>query len=590
MALTDIASKLKETFGGFNVVGGIQDELKIFRSIYGEAESIRIGEMDYIVINQKYRSEEYDGIPTKVSPLFFNSINHNYAIIDAETSSTLIDEVYSRVTYMQRICKSDADPDAKDIASKLKNLIGDTDISSLRVEKVIARGENSNNDANIFQCHLIKDTGVSATPDIYSFMLKNGEIKEISDSVIKQIKRSGVVKMLSDRDALDSHRSAIQKAVFDKYMDSDIDIQSVNVKSIFEISLSFLNVRLLYSEPLDVGTKTPVTRNAVFNTVYIASTGNEFDPLNENIHICDSCRRDIVDVNDASKIYKIHINTDAKDENCSTDGKTVYATGCEDCLTRCEECGSWHIDYEKFAGSQAFYSKLKLVQGRDFVKSLRSFEDINYCACRECIEWIYDEKTGTEKEHDVIAIENMAFINYAGEKIASYADYLRFFKKEKGKKNLTGAAEHIFAKNTFSKFRRELSVKTNIDIDDIIVTSAANCRKCTVCSGEFYSEAGGFGFDAGVADTEFRCDVCREMATEKVNMVTRIDGTVFLRSNIGKQRTVGKYIVTKFGNLKKISSVAINIAKPSDEDEFEEPTQSEATLAEAVAETEDELR
>ena len=107
MALTEIARKLKETFGGFDV-SGFQEELNKFRSIYSDAECIRIGEMDYIVINDVYKSEEYQDIPESTSPLFFNSINNKYAIIDAETSSTLIDEVYSRITYMQRDCESGA--------------------------------------------------------------------------------------------------------------------------------------------------------------------------------------------------------------------------------------------------------------------------------------------------------------------------------------------------------------------------------------------------------------------------------------------------------------------------------------------------
>ena len=89
--LTDIARQLKETFDGFNVAE--IPELQQFRELYGEAEAIRIGEMDYIVINQPYRSEEYSDLPEGVSPLFYNSIRKNFAIIDTETSSTLIDEV-----------------------------------------------------------------------------------------------------------------------------------------------------------------------------------------------------------------------------------------------------------------------------------------------------------------------------------------------------------------------------------------------------------------------------------------------------------------------------------------------------------------
>ena len=73
MALTDIARQLKETFEGFGV-SDLQEAVKHFCEIYGDAESIRIGEMDYIVINEIYKSKEYADVPETTSPLFFNSI------------------------------------------------------------------------------------------------------------------------------------------------------------------------------------------------------------------------------------------------------------------------------------------------------------------------------------------------------------------------------------------------------------------------------------------------------------------------------------------------------------------------------------
>ena len=88
MALTDIARQLKETFEGFGL-SEHQEELRQFRELYGDAECIRIGEMDYIVINEVYKSKEYADVAESVSPLFFNSINNSFAIIDAENSSTL---------------------------------------------------------------------------------------------------------------------------------------------------------------------------------------------------------------------------------------------------------------------------------------------------------------------------------------------------------------------------------------------------------------------------------------------------------------------------------------------------------------------
>ena len=55
MALTEIARKLKETFSGF-AVSGLKDELEQFRNTYRAAESISIGSMDYIVINDVYKN------------------------------------------------------------------------------------------------------------------------------------------------------------------------------------------------------------------------------------------------------------------------------------------------------------------------------------------------------------------------------------------------------------------------------------------------------------------------------------------------------------------------------------------------------
>ena len=74
MALTDIARQLKETFEGF---GGYEqlEELQRFREMYRDAECIRIGDMNYIVINQVYKRQEYADLGESTSPLFFSSIN-----------------------------------------------------------------------------------------------------------------------------------------------------------------------------------------------------------------------------------------------------------------------------------------------------------------------------------------------------------------------------------------------------------------------------------------------------------------------------------------------------------------------------------
>ena len=560
MALTEIAKKLKETFPGFEV-SGFQEELKKFKEIYREAETIRIGEMDYIVINDVYKSDEYKDVPESTSPLFYSSINNNYAIIDAETSSTLIDEVYSRVTYMQRDCETTARiPEKDEIKHSMRSLIGEN-------EKVIepqiesddddGKGGLSRNKANIFQCQLIKDTGVSAAPDVYSFMLKGGEIKEVADSAIRQI-RSGTVKMLNDSniEELKSNESAIQEAVFNKYINSDIDIQSVTVKSIFEIRMAFCNIHLLMQSVLG---KTKI--NSIFNTYYMASENNEFEALNANIHLCNCCNHDLVDVRDENKIYRLHANLDAYDEKATQDAngkeakgkkgffeKVVYAVGCEDCLEECPECHGWHFNYQKLIGSK-IYDKVNLMPGRSFIRNLRDF-DMNYCSCRENIDWVYDEKSGTADEHDVLPITEMAFINYAGEKMADYNDYISFYNSEKKHANIKDAMdEKNFAKKTLNKFKLRLSDTFHMDIDGILVSSNERCHKCNVCGGEYY----------GYLEND-RCRICQEMFGENHHMVTRADGVVFLRSGSDSNRVINKYVITRFGNLKKISSKSVGSA------------------------------
>ena len=543
MALTDIAKQLKETFQGegFEVAGNIQEELNKFRAMYGEAESIRIGEMDYIVINQVYKSEEYADIPEGISPLFYNSIHNNYAIIDAETSSTLIDEVYSRVTYMQRTYKTEALPSERDLIRKLSWLIGDKrDEKNEEIHASIDEGNVKSNKANIFQCHLIQDTGVSATPDTYSFMLKGGDIKEISEDVMRQIRHTGEVKLLSDREELEENRGAIQKAVFDKYISSEMDIQNINVKSIFEITMSFLNVHLMYTDS--------ARRTSSFHTAFLASEGDEFDSLNSNIHVCDCCGHDLVDIKDPSKIFKIHTNVDAIDEGLTSGNNLVFATGCEDCLEQCPECGSWHFNYSKLMGSN-IYSKVKLAPGRQFIKGLRSLNGINYCPCREGIEWMYDEKSGIDNEHDVIPMEKIAAINYAEETIATYYDYQKLFNEKKRKEGKDINNQREFVKGVMSEFKRSIAQKFDIDIEEVKITSQDRCKICMVCGGRFYKEMQSY-IDEN--SDEFRCSVCEEMDREKLRTLTRVDGVVFMRKGKGSKQVINKYIITKLGFLKKI--------------------------------------
>ena len=556
MALTEIARKLKETFSGFDV-SGFQDELAKFRALYNDAESIRIGEMDYIVINDVYKSEEYQDIPESTSPLFFNSINNKYAIIDAENSSTLIDEVYSRITYMQRDCESGARlPSAEEIKNSLKNIIGtgETILTSQIEADDESEGALSRNKANIFQCQLIKDTGVSAAPDVYSFMLKDGKIKEVADSAIKMVKDSGILRMLDDSnlEELKSSEGAIQEAVFNKYINADIDIQSVSVKSIFEIKMAYCNIYLLLQSYLG-GDKI----TSVFNTSFLASENNEFEALNANIHVCNCCKHDLVDVRDEHKVYRLHANLDAYDkkltERAIEDAKmavnpesisenAVHVTGCEDCLIQCPECGGWHFDYQKLAGS-GIYDGVNFMPGRSFIKGLRDF-DINYCSCREGIEWVYDECSGSSDEHDVIPISELAFLNYANEKLKDNLDYQVFYEKEKKKARITSAIEEKeFAIRTLDKYKTILANEFNMNVTSIRISSSKKCNECCICGGQYYGRL-----------RNNRCAICSEMFDENRRMVTRVDGVVFMISGGKNKKTITRYIVTKLGNLKPISA------------------------------------
>ena len=564
MALTDIARQLKETFEGF---GGSEhlEEVQRFRELYGDAESIQIGEMNYIVINEVYRSKEYADVPESTSPLFYSSINNTYAIIDAETSSTLIDEVYARVTYMQRACKLDAAPDKQEIKKTLSDIIGTT---GEKVTDVLIKNDEDaeNNKANIFQCQLIKDTGVSASPDVYSFMLKNGEIKEIPDNLMRQIRRSGEVNLLRDREVIEENKASIQLAVFDKYINSDMDIQNITVKSIFEIVMPFLNIHLMFADESG--------RMGVFNTSYLASENNEFAALNANIHVCNECGHELVDVKDVNNIHRLHINMDALDEEFSTPENPVHAVGCEDCLVQCPDCGGWHFDYAKFIGSH-MYDKVKLAPGREFIKGLRSI-DCNYCQCREGIEWIYNERSGSETNHDVIPIAKMAFINYANEKIAAYEDYQRNYDKKKEEKEkkgvMTGSEEQQFAKRFRQSFKKSLAQKFDIDVTDISISSSDKCTVCDVCGGAYYN-----GSQNTLYDDFYRCNVCTELVSEKRRMVTRIDGMVFMRHKVKGDTVISKYIVTKLGNLKEVSSSKVQLAEPAAETAENESAEIEET-------------
>lgn len=558
--LTQIARKLKQTFSGFDAPG-YQTEIERFKKLYGDAESIRIGEMNYIVINEVYKSDEYNDIPRNTSPLFFNSFKNNFAIIDAQTSSILIDEVYSRITYMQRDCMSKANyPTDEAVKKSLMHLIGEgeTVVNANHIEDVAENGSLSRNRANIFQCQLIKDTGVSASPDVYSFMLKGDQIKEVSDAALQRIQGAGTVSILDDTniEELKGRKKAIQEAVFDKYINADMDIQSITVRSIFEIKMSYCPIYLTLST--NYGEEKLTSR---YDSTFLTSETNEFDALNRTIHVCNCCGHDLVDARDEQKTFPLHTNMDAynpegtriaeerlkkKNSKNTLQDYAVYSVGCEDCLTQCPSCHGWHFDYQKLAGSKIYDNteNFRLMEGREFIVGLRDFEDINYCSCRKGIDWIYDERSGNESEHDVIPVRDMVFINRANEKIAEAEEYMEYYEKEKDRvKPKPGTEERDLASQALNRFKNRLANRFEMNVNSISITNRSKCHECCICGGEYYGEL----------DND-RCPVCTEMFDQNRHMVTRVDGVVFMLSGNKKNRIISKYIVTRLGNLKKISS------------------------------------
>jgi hypothetical protein len=467
---------------------------------------------------------------------------------------------------MQRVCNIDALPQEEEIQRSLNSIIGDdTNVSHVTIGR---EDEGLAHRANIFQCQLIKDSGVSASPDVYSFMLKNGEIKEIPESIVRQIRHMGEVNILEDREELQQNNAAIQQAVYNKYRNADMDIQSITVKSIFEITMPFVNIMLFLRDGLK--------HAGVFRTVYLASENNEFDALNASIQTCNVCEKDLADLRDTTKLSKLHINMDAYDELSETAGSMkqsdlTYAVGCEDCLEQCPDCGGWHFNYKKFIGSRV-YEKVKLVPGRGFIRGLRDVGEVNYCACREGTEWIYDEESGTATEHDVIKMEDIAFLNCANEVIASYSDYAKFREKEeKAAPNRDILNTRDFAMKTLAKFKKRLANQFEIDFKEIKISALDRCCRCTVCGGKYYKGNTGVDYD-------YRCNVCDEMITEKRHMVTRIDGMIFMYRKVNKKIFVNKYVMTKLGNLKQVSATSTAASQIADE------ARDVTTVTEVIAE------
>ncbi|MBO7149316.1 MAG: hypothetical protein J6V71_00315 [Clostridia bacterium] len=555
MALTDIAKQLKEAFEGFESIG-IDQDIEKFRELYKQAEGIRIGEMNYIVINEPYVSDDQSDIGDLISPLFYNSINKNYAIIDSETSSTLIDEVYSRITYMQRICQNKSKPDSSEIERNLLNLFGD---NPKKLDVILVDTDEGSSNANIFQCYMVKDTGVSAVSDVYSFMLRDGIIKAIPDNVIRRLNINGEVKLLKNKDEIKDSLPLIQEAIFERYNDLDKDIQRISVKSIFQILMSSVNIKLLYTDDYK--------HRSVFNTHYLVSEKGEFDILNSQIHMCNMCSQDVISVDD-NRTYALHTNIDAIDEEMTKKtGKLVYAVGCERCLVQCPICGAWHFDYKRLSDKDN-NNAIVFAPGRSFVRSLDGSSETNYCSCREGIEWIHDEKTSVfnamteQDECNVIPVEEIAFFNFVDEQLATYEEYSEFRDKElknlekrlsKFTGNSRGVEEQKAYYETIVKFKKSLANKFDIDENEIKISSSLKSKECDVCGGKYHSES--------ITNTyeTFRCDACKQLKEEASHMVTRKDGMIFMLTNVKKKSYLNKYVMTKLGTLKLINSKQIVI-------------------------------
>ena len=131
-------------------------------------------------------------------------------------------------------------------------------------------------------------------------------------------------------------------------------------------------------------------------------------------------------------------------------------------------------------------------------------------------------------------------------------------------------AESQFAKRTIAKYKKYLAGLYDIDTKDIRITSSEKCQRCSLCGGEYYRG------NAGVSYDDYRCNVCDELVTEKRPMVTRIDGTIFMHRISKKRHIISKYIMTKLGNLKLISTHEEKITMQEEiSEEAETPTEEE---------------
>ena len=569
IGLVAVARRLKETFEGYDTTA--PSEITWFRKKYGDAEAIRIGKMDYIVIDGEYRIDDEYRDRGGVSPLFYNSIKKTYAIIDVKTAITLIDEVYSRVTYMRRTVefghKLSEDQQKREIKANFErngSLIGEE--CKIYADQIIfpddgdeTRRESS---TNIFQCRLAKDTGISASFDEYSFMLMNGQVRsDIDAGIVRRLRNSqtgGTITLLQDRAELEECRDQIQENIFNRFRESDVDIQSISVKSIFEIRMSCKAVGITLEEARAIEEDR---RKGYFETVYLASDNNELADLNKSIQTCNCCGKSIMGTDSSGRptISHLHINTDAffgevdrseKRAPISTQRYTgKFAVGCEKCLEKCPQCGSWHYNYANLARTgrrnllRDTGEHIHIFDDRKFISRLQDPDGkTNYCSCRRDIDWTYDEKMGEMGERDVIPLEKVVFLNHVGEVIAGYSDYQAFFDDKRQKKrdydSLDPREQSQWATKWLGDYKQDLIDRFDLQKNDITVTTIDKCSwQCPICHGMY------FRVDAERSEGG-RCEMCDYLIRNKKHMSTRSDGVIFMR----RKNIVHKYTITRSGS------------------------------------------
>jgi hypothetical protein len=145
----------------------------------------------------------------------------------------------------------------------------------------------------------------------------------------------------------------------------------------------------------------------------------------------------------------------------------------------------------------------------------------------------------------------MVFINSANEKIADSDGYLEYLKETlEHKKPDSALKEREIAKTCLNEYRNKLASRFHMKLTGVSIADKNKCKKCISCGGIYHG-----------ALSKGYCSVCTELLEDDQRMVTRADGVVFMLRG-GKKQVINKYVVTRLGNLKKISSQQIHVDNP----------------------------